>query len=220
MVHLVSAALPVLVAEGVDGERGDAPRAAASHNRAEGVHAALVADVDGQAAVLGPSRVAVHDDREVAGERGGVDVQGRGGGGGAPRVAPGGTRRVRVHAVGAGRARDVDRGRRRTARDPTAVRGRGPGAPRRGRRATVGARAKDFPTPRPRRARRDVRRDARGYSRTARSSATPAQHPVVPRANKHASPRPRVCPSERSLSSLGNSDGAVMLADDFWRHEV
>ena len=69
--------LPVFDREGVEGERLDAEARAGFDGGADGADAGFVASDARQTAASGPAAVAVHDDRDVRGEPGGVDCLGQ-----------------------------------------------------------------------------------------------------------------------------------------------
>ena len=163
MVHLVSAALPVLVAEGVDGERGDAPHAPQHRTTARRASTprswpTLTDRRRCSARRALPSMMIARWRGSAAGStsRGAGEEEALHG------SAPGGTRRVRVRVR---RRRTRPRRRSRTPANrarPDRGSRTGSGAPRRCRRATVGARGAGFPNPstatRAARTRRDARR--------------------------------------------------------------
>ena len=73
-LDLAGRPLPVLLAEGEQGEHLDARLDAALDHLAHGLHAGVVAERARQRAALGPAAVAVHDDRDV-GRDGSVQPQ-------------------------------------------------------------------------------------------------------------------------------------------------
>jgi len=66
--HLILGPSPVLGGEGVEGEEGNGELAAAFHGVANALSAGAVALEPRKAMLAGPAPVAVHDDRNVAGE--------------------------------------------------------------------------------------------------------------------------------------------------------
>ena len=76
-LHLLLGAPPVLGREGVDGEPVDADLVGALEHVEQGALASLVALGAGKALLLRPAPVAVHDAGNVAGDPGGIEVDGK-----------------------------------------------------------------------------------------------------------------------------------------------
>ena len=73
-LDFLGGAFPVFEREGVEGDVLDAEQAAGPNDGADGGGAGAMAEHAGQAMGAGPAPIAVHDESDVAGDAGGIDV--------------------------------------------------------------------------------------------------------------------------------------------------